>query len=344
MKKLLLIFAWILSVSLPALAQSTEEPIEGTKGGVTYIIKNITIPGQSTKTDMAVVKSVATGINELTLPAEVTIDGTTYPVTVCSYEESYAPFKGNTELTSVDLSNITFGQPEDGAGIELKQLPSQLFMGCTNLETVVLPATLEILANETFCNCSSLKNVELPKTLTSIGSSAFMNAGDEFTQIVIPAKVTSIGENAFQGNMNGLTKIVIEDDPENPDLQRTYGSNVFAGNKPNLSSIEARPIVPPTIPGDAFDSSVFQKTDNSDNSILIVRKSSMQAYKEATGWSNFFGNNVVAGLGSVSDDATDAPVEYFNLQGIRVAYPAQGQVYIRRQGDTVLKTIFNISN
>lgn len=39
MKKLLLIFAWILSVSLPALAQSTEEPIEGTKGGVTYIIK-----------------------------------------------------------------------------------------------------------------------------------------------------------------------------------------------------------------------------------------------------------------------------------------------------------------
>ena len=70
----------------------------------------------------------------------------------------------------------------------------------------------------------------------------------------------------------------------------------------------------------------------------------MQAYKEATGWSNFFGNNVVAGLGSVSDDATYAPVEYFNLQGIRVAYPAQGQVYIRRQGDTVLKTIFNISN
>lgn len=66
MQKLLLIFAWILSVSLPALAQSTEEPIEGTKGGVTYIIKNITIPGQSTKTDMAVVKSIATGISELT--------------------------------------------------------------------------------------------------------------------------------------------------------------------------------------------------------------------------------------------------------------------------------------
>ncbi len=46
---------------------------------------------------------------------------------------------------------------------------------------------------------------------------------------------------------------------------------------------------------------------------------------------------------SVSDirvDNTNAPVEYFNLQGQRVATPAPGQVYIRRQGTEATKIRF----
>lgn len=38
-----------------------------------------------------------------------------------------------------------------------------------------------------------------------------------------------------------------------------------------------------------------------------------------------------AGIDDVTVD-TDAPVEYFNLQGIRVANPSAGNIYIRRQG------------
>lgn len=37
---------------------------------------------------------------------------------------------------------------------------------------------------------------------------------------------------------------------------------------------------------------------------------------------------------------TDAPVEYFNLQGVRVANPAKGQIYIVRKGQTVTKQLF----
>ena len=36
---------------------------------------------------------------------------------------------------------------------------------------------------------------------------------------------------------------------------------------------------------------------------------------------------------------TDVPVEYFNLQGMRIARPAPGQVVIRRQGASVQKII-----
>ena len=47
-----------------------------------------------------------------------------------------------------------------------------------------------------------------------------------------------------------------------------------------------------------------------------------------------------AGTSSIEENVADenAPVEYFNLQGIRVNNPENG-LYIRRQGNTVTKVI-----
>lgn len=41
----------------------------------------------------------------------------------------------------------------------------------------------------------------------------------------------------------------------------------------------------------------------------------------------------------ISDSNADAPVEYFNLQGVRVTNPAAGQLIIKRQGSEVTKMI-----
>lgn len=41
----------------------------------------------------------------------------------------------------------------------------------------------------------------------------------------------------------------------------------------------------------------------------------------------------------ISDSNADAPVEYFNLQGVRVANPAAGQLVIKRQGSEVTKMV-----
>lgn len=48
------------------------------------------------------------------------------------------------------------------------------------------------------------------------------------------------------------------------------------------------------------------------------------------------------GTGAINDVAVDnnnAPVEYFNLQGVRVNEPVAGQIVIRRQGDEVSKLL-----
>jgi hypothetical protein len=47
-------------------------------------------------------------------------------------------------------------------------------------------------------------------------------------------------------------------------------------------------------------------------------------------------NVTVAGINGVAADSQDAPVEYYNLQGVRVSNPGTG-LYIRRQGTKVEK-------
>ncbi|MDE5693617.1 MAG: hypothetical protein K2I09_06840, partial [Duncaniella sp.] len=41
----------------------------------------------------------------------------------------------------------------------------------------------------------------------------------------------------------------------------------------------------------------------------------------------------------VLDNDSNAPVEYYNLQGVRISEPAAGQVVIRRQGSKVSKVV-----
>lgn len=66
----------------------------------------------------------------------------------------------------------------------------------------------------------------------------------------------------------------------------------------------------------------------------------------ATAFNGILGAWNVAGLSgainSVADDTVDAdaPVEYFNLQGMRVVNPSKGSLVIRRQGTKVAKVIF----
>ncbi len=52
-----------------------------------------------------------------------------------------------------------------------------------------------------------------------------------------------------------------------------------------------------------------------------------------------YSDYIDAGVADALIDSTDAPVEYFNLQGMRVDNPAAGNIYIRRQGNTATKVL-----
>ena len=93
-------------------------------------------------------------------------------------------FNGLTKLTHITIPNniTTLGT----------------FSGCTALETVVLPATLNALPNNCFDGCSSLKTVTLPTGITSIPNYAFRNC-TALETLSVPSTTKSVGQYAFSG-------------------------------------------------------------------------------------------------------------------------------------------------
>ena len=75
---------------------------------------------------------------------------------------------------------------------------NDVFQGCTNLTSVVLPAGLEHIGRRTFGYCSSLTSVVFPDALESVGDYAF----EDCRKLVVssfPDGLTSVGKDAFKG-------------------------------------------------------------------------------------------------------------------------------------------------
>lgn len=73
-----------------------------------------------------------------------------------------------------------------------------VFAKCKNLESCILPDTLETIGSYAFIGCSALPGINLPSSLKTIGNAAFSDC-TAFTSIDFPSSITAIGSNAFKG-------------------------------------------------------------------------------------------------------------------------------------------------
>ena len=71
------------------------------------------------------------------------------------------------------------------------------FAGC-DVVSVVFPCSVKEIGKEVFVNCSNLESVVIGNGTEKIGEHAFKNCIN-LTTAKIPATVMSIGENAFEG-------------------------------------------------------------------------------------------------------------------------------------------------
>ncbi|MBR4520487.1 MAG: leucine-rich repeat domain-containing protein, partial [Paludibacteraceae bacterium] len=124
--------------------------------------------------------------------------GTTTAQVVKDQSSDMSVYKAYTTVTipaSVTYSNYTY---------PVTSLGTSAFEGCSNLQSVTLPASITTINTDAFYGCTKLGSVNLVEGLTTINQRAFYNCN--LTSVTIPSTVTSVGSGAFKGNP--LTTVV----------------------------------------------------------------------------------------------------------------------------------------
>ncbi len=81
------------------------------------------------------------------------------------------------------------------------------FAGQSELTSIIMPDSVEVIGKSAFAACSALENIRLSENLTEISQDAFYSC-NALSNISIPASVTKIGDNAFTG-CDSLSYVVI---------------------------------------------------------------------------------------------------------------------------------------
>ena len=231
-------------------------------------LTSVTIPDSVTSIGSSAFDG-CTSLTSITIPDSVTSIGdfafdschsltsVTIPDSVISIGE-YA-FFGCTSLTSITIGN------------GVTSIGEAAFYECTKLTSVAIPNSVTSIGSYAFYGCTSLASVTIPDSVISIGDYAFWRC-TSLTSVTIGNSVTSIGEYAFCACYS-LTSVTI------PNSVTSIGVGAFYGCT-SLTSVYCKATTPPTGSSNMFDM-------NASGRKIYVPRESVEAYKAASGWSNY---------------------------------------------------------
>ena len=245
-------------------------------------------------------------------------NSTIIPNSVTSID--YYAFNGRSGLTSVTIPN------------SVTSIGEGAFWLCSGLTSVTIPNSVTSIGSFAFHGCTGLTSVTIGNSVTSIGDGAF-RACSGLTSVTIPNSVTIIGGNAFY-NCKGLTSVTF-----NAEKCETMGSSeylVFEGCTKLSTVTVGKDVV--MIPAYAFKGCTsltklysaarrppvcgdYALTDiDKSKCTLYVLKESVNLYKIANQWKDFYNVSEYDGVDDITVDADDAETLYdvYNMQGVKV--------------------------
>ena len=252
------------------------------------------------------------GISRITaaiIPEKVTYDGMEYAVT--SIEEYALSFCTSLVSVVIPCSVTSIG---DGT-----------FGNCTGLVSVDIPNSVTSIGDNAFMGCESLASVDIPNSVTSIGDNAFSYCTG-LVSVDIPYSVTSIGDCAFLG-CDSLASVVI------PGSVTSIGDGAFT-NCNNLKKLVCHATTPPVFADELWGAFVGV---NKDACTLYVPQESLDAYKSAAHWKDFF--NIATGVKNATKTSSATESERYSTDGTRLASPQKGINIIRMSDGTVKKVL-----
>jgi len=234
------------------------------------------------------------------------------PEGVTKIGRSFYGFKAMTSITLPstlkELGDQAFGNCINLTKVvipESVEKTGSSFWGCTELTEINVPGSVKELGNSMFYGCKALKTITLAEGIESVGMMTFCNCS-ALEEITLPATMNSIGLMSFD-ECTGIKKIT------------------------SLNT------VPPT----CLDDETFISFQTAT---LCVPEASVDAYKAATGWKVFTVVNGITptGIGAIESDNASDKIEYYNLQGMKVAKEnVTPGIYIIREGAKTTKAYIN---
>lgn len=147
--------------------------------------------------------------------------------------------------------------------------------------------------------------------VVGVQGAPFQGAG--FSEIVLPKTVVSKIDNLCFSNCQNLEKVTV-------GSPSSFGFMILTGC-PKLTDVTCLATEPPA----ANDMTFGIETADYEKITLHVPAGSAEKYRNAEGWKLFA--KKISGVNDIAVDNNGEEV-YYNLQGVKVAEPVEGQIYI----------------
>ena len=190
----------------------------------------------------------------------------------------------------------------DGIEYAVTSIKEYAFAFQSNLASVVIPNSVAGIGDAAFESCTRLASIVIPNSVTSIRASTFQGCTG-LVSADIPCSVTSIGDGAFT-SCNSLKKLV------------------------------CHATTPPVFDDELWGAFVGV---NKDACTLYVPQESLDAYKSAAHWKDFF--NIATGVKNATKTSSATESERYSTDGTRLASPQKGINIIRMSDGTVKKVL-----
>ena len=315
----------------------------GSPDGVKAVIDGISYELLDPEGEATVLPST-TYTGEITVPATVAYNGKTYSVTAIAPRAFYG--------TTIEILRLP---------ANIKKIPAEMAANCQDLISVGLPDHLEKIGVHAFydspnirfirCINNGVNNNLIPPAFTTDDDSDYGNAFSSSIfsdcMLAIPASMYANYKQAT-GWKNFRSFAYWHDTDVSPD------SVVFTG-KFSGEETEVRTLTPVAYPSDALilnyvikntRPDVVSFTTVKDENNKTVLKASLLKVGEAdvTVYMNLvktsFHISVSKYTGVEGIDGDEAPARYFTLDGIEVAHPQKGVMYIKVQENKSSKVVY----
>ena len=164
------------------------------------------------------------GLKEFVIPDTVTTIKTR-AFSECTNLEKITVGANITEIPTRFVQKCTNLKTVIFKSKKIKTFKEYSFYGCTSLESITIPSSVDTLEADTFKDCTSLSNIKLNEGLKTLGNYVFIDCR-ALKEITIPSSVVIFGSLVFD-NCRNLEKIILKSSIFSKDGTKIEDSNFF---------------------------------------------------------------------------------------------------------------------